>query len=162
MIAEIAKIKQVCKDPIENIENFEEAINDSRHMWHLHHKLGLSNSVEELKKNDMYFHRPANELMFVSAANPGEDAYVDMATSHHNLHATAKDCIKAGFEYKCLLDKLGREQCKDNDIICNHMAFESWVESYLVSERIKSRMDSEMLSAATGLTQKFIDGILEG
>jgi hypothetical protein len=160
MIADIAKIKQVCCEPIEKIANFVEAINDSRHMWHLHHKLGLSNTVAELKKNDLYFHRPANELEFILAANPGEDAYIDMATSHHNLHATAKDCIKAGFEYKCLLDKLGREQCKDNDIIGNRVAFESWVTSYIVSERIKSRMDSEMLSAATGLTQKFIEDIL--
>ena len=42
------------------------------------------------------------------------------------------------------------------------MAFEGWVESYLISERIKSRMDNEMLSAATGLSEKFISDLIDG
>lgn len=157
MIGEIARLQQICKDPINQVENFTEAINDSKHMWHLHHKLGLNHTIAELQQADLYRHRPATELIFLCAAAPGEDVYL----SHAGAHRDAKANLQAEFEYKCMLDQMGREQCKENSIIGNKMAFESWIESFLVSERIKTRMDNEMLSAATGLTEKFIEELLD-
>lgn len=105
MIGEIARLQQICSDPINQVENFTEAINDSKHMWHLHHKLGLNHSVEELQQADMYRHRPASELVFLCGAAPGEDVYL----SHRTAHNDAKICIEAEFEYKAMLDRMNRE-----------------------------------------------------
>ena len=157
MIGEIPRLQQICCDPLDQVENFDEAINDSKHMWHLHHKLGLNHTVDELKSASMYMHRPAKELIFLCAAAPGEDVYL----SHAGIHRDAKRCLKAEFEYQSMLDRMNREQCKDNTIIANKMAFESWIESYLVADRIKTRMDYEMMSAMTGLTETFIRDLLE-
>jgi hypothetical protein len=157
MIAEISTLKRVCCEPLERIENYSEAINDSMHMWHLHHKLGLNHTIKELQENDMYLHRPANELIFLNSCREGEDVYM----SHAGVHSRGKRALQAEFEYQSMLDRMGREQCRDNSIISNKMAFESWVQSYLVADRIKTRMDNEMLSAATGLSQKFISDLLD-
>ena len=157
MIGEIARLQQICNEPLNLIENFDQAINDSQHMWHLHHKLGLNHTIKELQEANMYRHRPANELVFLCAAAPGEDVYL----SHAGAHSNAKRNLDAEFEYKSMLDRMSREQCKENTIIANKMAFEGWIESFLVSERLKTRMDNEMLSAATGLSETFISELLD-
>lgn len=54
------------------IENYEEAVN-STDMWQLHHRLEVSEdglhtvySSKELLKLGLYYHRPAEELIFLS------------------------------------------------------------------------------------------------
>lgn len=63
-----------------NIENFKEAA-ESEKIWHCHHKLETETSEgvprpanarlskEELKALDMYFDRPAKELIFLNHSN---------------------------------------------------------------------------------------------
>ena len=64
--------KKFCKEPIELIENFENAKNDLERTWVLHHRLELTmdddfaHSAEELKRLGMYFNRPAFELIFLT------------------------------------------------------------------------------------------------
>lgn len=59
----------VCKDDIALIENYDKAIADTK-MWVCHHKAGVLPcgrfSREDLKKFNLYFHRPANELIFLT------------------------------------------------------------------------------------------------
>ena len=68
-------IKQVCKDDPSLIENYDKAINDDTQMWVLHHRLELTldgeyaHSVEELKRLDMYYHRPYYELIFLTKSD---------------------------------------------------------------------------------------------
>ena len=60
----------------EQIENYESAKKDSFKGWHIHHRLETHNSDgekrlvnisrEELKAMDMYYNRPANELVFLT------------------------------------------------------------------------------------------------
>ena len=67
--------KRYCKD-IENVENFEKAAADNFKNWQLHHKLETWTSdgkrrlvditTAELKSLDMYLHRPASELIFLT------------------------------------------------------------------------------------------------
>ena len=64
MICEKSAKKFCCED-ISLIENYQEAINDSER-WECHHKLGVNKSRQELKENDLYFNRPANELIFLT------------------------------------------------------------------------------------------------
>jgi hypothetical protein len=64
-----------CND-FENIENYDKAKADNFKGWHCHHRLETHNSDgerrlvdishKELKALNMYYHRPANELIFLS------------------------------------------------------------------------------------------------
>ena len=67
--------KYYCKD-YTNIENYEMAAADNFKGWHCHHRLETHNSdgerrevdisMEELKSLDMYYNRPADELIFLT------------------------------------------------------------------------------------------------
>lgn len=59
-----------CSEPYENIENYEQAVNDKEHIWHCHHRReidddGTTHSVAELKSRGLYYNRPASELIFL-------------------------------------------------------------------------------------------------
>lgn len=65
-------------EQIEQIENYEFAKKDNFQGWHIHHRLETHNSDgekrlvnlsrEELIALDMYYNRPANELIFLTAS----------------------------------------------------------------------------------------------
>ena len=67
--------KRYCKD-YENIENYEAAKKDDFIGWHCHHRLETHNSggerrlvditQKELKALNMYYHRPPEELIFLT------------------------------------------------------------------------------------------------
>ena len=67
--------KQYCKD-YENIENYQKALADNFVGWHCHHRLethtpdGKRREVDitqkELMALNMYYHRPAEELIFLT------------------------------------------------------------------------------------------------
>ena len=65
-------VKQICKDDISLIENYEQAVNDPTQTWECHHRLELTldgefaHSREELKRLGMYYHRPYFELIFLT------------------------------------------------------------------------------------------------
>lgn len=68
----------LCSEDLSKIENYNLAINDETQIWHLHHRLEthFSNgderpanariSMKELIELGMYFHRPAEELIFLT------------------------------------------------------------------------------------------------
>ena len=68
-------LKYYCKD-YENIENYEKALADNFKNWEVHHRLETHNSdgerrlvditADELKALDMYYNRPAEELIFLT------------------------------------------------------------------------------------------------
>ena len=68
------RLKHICKD-FENIENYHKALADNFKGWVCHHRLETHNSngerriinisVAELKALDMYYNRPASELVFL-------------------------------------------------------------------------------------------------
>lgn len=65
----------VCSEENEKIENYEKAAADNFKGWDLHHRLGthtedgekrpVNISREELKKMNLYYNRPANELIYL-------------------------------------------------------------------------------------------------
>ena len=67
--------KQYCKD-YQNIENYGKAKKDNFKGWHCHHRLethtpdGIRREVDisykELKALNLYYHRPAEELIFLT------------------------------------------------------------------------------------------------
>lgn len=86
--------KKFCRDDITKIENYEKAIADSK-TWHLHHRLETHKykdrnrtewtkrdenvSKETLLAFDLYYNRPAAELIFLTAAE------------HINLHCKNRE-----------------------------------------------------------------------
>lgn len=78
----------ICKD-IENVENYEKAKADNFIGWRCHHRLETHNSDgerrsvdithKELIALDMYWHRPANELIFMTIPE------------HSELHGCSED-----------------------------------------------------------------------
>ena len=69
-------VKNYCSEPLDRIENYYRASTDQTKTWHCHHKLEISLqlSKKELIEQNLYFDRPANELIFMT---PQE---------HHALH----------------------------------------------------------------------------
>jgi hypothetical protein len=78
-----------CCDNIEDVENYELAKADNFRGWICHHRLETHNSdgerrlvdikKEELIALDMYYHRPAEELIFMTRSE------------HYTLHKCHKD-----------------------------------------------------------------------
>lgn len=58
---------------IDLIENYDKALVDNFNGWHIHHKLELHPdgsirfSSKSLKELNLYYHRPASELIWISA-----------------------------------------------------------------------------------------------
>lgn len=86
--------KCICDD-IENVENYEKAKADNFEGWERHHRLethtsdGERRTVDisrkELQALGMYYHRPAEELIFISETNKGK----------HHSEETRKKCSEA-------------------------------------------------------------------
>lgn len=57
----------VCSDSLCDVEGYLAAMLDTRQVWHLHHKVGAvcDRNKETLIEMDLYYHRPANELVFL-------------------------------------------------------------------------------------------------
>lgn len=60
--------KRFCSEPIENIENYENAIADTTQTWHLHHRkeIEFGYSKQELQDMNMYFSVPASDLIYLT------------------------------------------------------------------------------------------------
>lgn len=69
-------IHKICKDDISLIENYQKAIEDDTQTYCCHHRLGIELHLtrDELKQMDLYFNRPASELIFLTK------------TEHRQLH----------------------------------------------------------------------------
>lgn len=90
--------KQYCKD-FENIENYDKALADNFKGWDCHHRLQthtsdgerrlVNISAAELKALDMYYNRPAEELIFLTES----EHYLlhpSMLGKHHSEEAKKK------------------------------------------------------------------------
>jgi len=62
------RLKRICKDDLSLIENYYKAINDNTQTWELHHRFESDKNLsgKELIARNMYYHRPASELIFLT------------------------------------------------------------------------------------------------
>lgn len=71
MINENQALKYCCED-ISLIENYKEAVSDQTKMWDIHHRRECDENGKtlfthkQLKEMNLYYHRPASELIFVT------------------------------------------------------------------------------------------------
>ena len=63
-------VQSYCNDDITQIENYELAINDNTQTWECHYRRETDEglSVKQLVEQNLYFHRPTNELIFLTKA----------------------------------------------------------------------------------------------
>lgn len=90
--------KKFCCEDVSAIENYKIAVTDTTQTWHCHHRLETHNSdgerrhvdlsYKELKALDMYFNRPASELIFLTMAE------------HNSLHHKGKPGVWKGKKRK--------------------------------------------------------------
>ena len=70
--------RALCKDSLDQIENYQQALAEDFKGWCIHHRLEIQQdkrvSMQELKDKGLYFHRPASELIFMRKQE------------HHSLH----------------------------------------------------------------------------
>ena len=88
--------EKFCKD-YQNIENYEKAKADNFKNWEVHHRLETHNSdgerrlvdiaADELKALDMYYNRPADELIFLTRS---EHNSLHKKGKHHSEEARRK------------------------------------------------------------------------
>ena len=62
--------KKYCSEPLDKIEHYEEALSEGFKRWDIHHKLeiqpdGTRISRQELIDQNLYYGRPASELVFM-------------------------------------------------------------------------------------------------
>ena len=86
MISE-ANAKKYCAEDISLIENYKEAVS-SKELYHCHHRLEIQDDkcyfAKELKQMNLYYGRPASELIFLKARD------------HKDLHFDySEKCYKA-------------------------------------------------------------------
>ena len=73
-------VKLYCDGDASKIENYEEALKDTTQIWHCHHRLETHTSngglrpkdaqlkIVELKALNVYYHRPPEELIFLTSS----------------------------------------------------------------------------------------------
>ena len=109
MISNHHRINMYCKDPLEMIENYQEAI-DSNERYELHHRLELTldgqfaHGHEELKRLGMYWHRPYFELIFLKSSD------------HRRLHNLGKHPKESTREKWAKTHELRRNEILNSDL----------------------------------------------
>ena len=68
----IETARDYCREPIENIEGFAEAIKDPTQTWWCHHRLESCYTASELKALGCYYGRTACELIFLTPEQHGK------------------------------------------------------------------------------------------
>ena len=88
-------LNKYCCDDISLIENYDKAINDPTQMWDCHHRLetDMNMSYKELKEKDLYYNRPANELIFLTKSE------------HYRLHTCGKHHSEEQIEKQSIISK---------------------------------------------------------
>ena len=93
--------KKYCCEDISLIENYKEAVN-SNEIYDCHHRLeiDLKKTPKELQELNLYYNRPANELVFITHAD------------HTRLHQTNKIFSQST---KDLLSDAGKKRVGDKN-----------------------------------------------
>lgn len=88
--------RRYCCDDICKIENYAEAVSDSK-MWDLHHRAETDEvlSKRELKAQDRYWKRPASELVFLTKSAHMQ-LHFDAGTMENQRKAARKAWAETG------------------------------------------------------------------
>ena len=92
-------LKKLCKDDVTKIENYEQAMADTE-TWECHHRLELhpDNSLrftsKSLKNLDLYYNRPASELIFLTKAKHRMMHHKGRTSPAKGMHHTTETRVR--------------------------------------------------------------------
>ena len=105
--------KSFCCEDLSLIENYGLAINDTTQMWECHHRGEILPcgrfSVSDLKKFELYFNRPASELIFLTPSEHRQLHFKGVPKSEEHKKAIGearKDVPLSEAHKKALSDSL--------------------------------------------------------
>lgn len=104
--------KSFCREDLKLIENYDKALADDKETWVLHHKNAepfTGFSKNDLIKMNMYYHRPASELKFLTRA---EHAKVHKPRAKSDTSAEGRKNISKA--------QLKRYENQDERLKCGH------------------------------------------
>ncbi len=91
--------KKFCCEDISLIENYQNALADDKEIWECHHRLEIHGnivlSVNDLKNQDLYYNRPAYELIFLSKKDH-KQLHANNRTTETKLKAANSNRHKRG------------------------------------------------------------------
>lgn len=103
-------VKRACNEDFSLIENYDKAIADNTQTWHLHHRLETHDdngnlraeflSSKELIDQDLYYNRPASELIFMTRRE------------HQRLHLVGKRLSEVT---KCRISEANRGRKRSDE-----------------------------------------------
>ena len=142
--------EKYCKD-YKNIENYERAKADNFKGWHCHHRLETHNSdgkrrevdilAAELKALNMYYNRPASELIFLLASE--HNALRKVSNITKKKMSEAKKGKHLSEEHKKIISEAGKNTYKrgrKNAMLGKHLSDEV---KNKISYKLKGRKLSE-------------------
>lgn len=117
------KIRHLCCGDISKIENYDRAISDYKKIWHCHHKKetpkqGIGFTKQELIRENLYFNRPPEELIFLTPKKHRK-AHVQYA-ERLKTKTTCKITIKGIVSFADFLNKKNEIQQRYNVWIVRH------------------------------------------
>ena len=76
---DLKRVSKYCCEDITLIENYEKAISDNIQTWNCHHRKETDEnlSLEDLINDNLYWARPANELIFLTKAEHNKIHNID-------------------------------------------------------------------------------------
>lgn len=136
MISKVNASKYCCED-ISLIENYEEAVY-SKELYHCHHRLEIQGNIirsaTELKEQNLYYNRPASELIFIPIKahmglhyhnhkykdnSDSDDYFYNKLTQEQKNRISREEWVNFNEEYLKIPElermKMERELCKKNN-----------------------------------------------
>ena len=138
-----------CCEDISLIENYDKAVSDTENIWHCHHRRETIENLTsyELIKLDLYYGRPASELVFLtqfdhmSLHNKGKQSR--MKGKHHTQESKRKNAI-AHIGNKNCLGKKHTEETKRR-ISENKKGKTTWMKGKHHTEESKIKLGKPVL-----------------
>lgn len=148
--------KQFCSEPLENIENYDRAVEDTEHMWECHHRAEILPcgvySREDLKKVGLYWNRPASELIYIRH------------DEHRTLHAkNRKPETTRQIAEKVAMFNRGRKLCDEHrrKLSLSHMGKHPSPSATLNRvASLKKRYETQERADAKRVVMERLDGTL--
>lgn len=161
-------VKKFCKDDISLIENYDKAIADTTQTWDCHHRdeirilpsgIVALMSMAELKENNRYFDRQANELIFLTHS---EHSKLHKKFPPESLLKFYASGYMKGYRHNLETKKLISEKCKEtynnkSDIEISKMKMKI---SDKLSKYANTALGKFNLSKATKCTTWYNNGII--
>lgn len=132
----LSSVELYCEGDFTKIENFSVALNDIAQTWEIHHRKETeeNKSRKELIEQGLYYHRPADELIFLTKAE------------HSRRHAIAK----TGLNHRLTKEERSESAKKAYETRVANGNAEPWNKGIPMSDEQKAKVSASRKGKGTG------------